>query len=85
VDTVNALVVEPATELMDFIVEVTAGTTVTVKDPSGRSIATATVDDGGVIDLQALPNGPGAYALVFHATAVGDTAFTVWEVLTEQR
>jgi hypothetical protein len=84
-DTVNAFVVEPATELMDFIVEAAAGTTVTVKDPSGRSIATATVDDGGVIDLQALPAGAGAYALVLHASAAGDTAFTVWEVLTEQR
>ena len=84
-DTVNQFVVEPATELMDFIIEATAGTTVAVKDPSGRTIATATVDDGGVIDVQALPAGAGAYALILHASAAGDTAFTLWEVLTEQR
>jgi hypothetical protein len=70
---------------MDFIVEATAGTTVTLKDPSGRTIATATLEDGGVIDLQALPAGAGAYALVLHFSTAGDTAFTVWEVLTEQR
>jgi hypothetical protein len=70
---------------MDFIVEATAGTTVTLKDPSGRTIAPATLEDGGVIDLQALPARAGAYALVLHFIAAGDTAFTVWEVLTEQR
>jgi hypothetical protein len=70
---------------MDFILEVTAGTTVTVKDSSGRAIATATVDDGGVIAVQAVPGGAGTYALVLHATATGDTAFTVCEVFTEQR
>ena len=73
------------TALIDAIVEAAAGTTVTIKDPSGRTIATATVDNGGVIDLQALPDGAGAYALILHASAAGDTAFTVWEVLTEAR
>ena len=84
-DVVNELVVDPATELMDFVVETIAGTTVTVKDPSGRTIAQATVDDGGVIDVQALPAGAGAYALVLHNSTGGDAAFTLWEVLTEQR
>jgi hypothetical protein len=84
-EEVNEFVVEPAAELMDFIVETTAGTTVTLKDPSGRTIATATIEDGGVIDVQALPAGAGAYALVLHFSAAGDSAFTVWEVLTEQR
>jgi len=84
-EEVNEFVVEPAAELMDFVVETTAGTTVTLKDPSGRTIATATIKDGGVIDLQALPAGAGAYALVLHFTTAGDSAFTVWEVLTEQR
>jgi hypothetical protein len=85
VDTVNVLVVDPATLLMDAIVEAAAGTTVTIKDPTGRTIATATIDSGGVIDVQAIPAGAGAYALVLHAAAAGDTAFTVWEVLTEAR
>jgi hypothetical protein len=85
VDTVNVLVVDPATLLMDAIVEAAAGTTVTIKDPSGRTIATATIDNGGVIDVQAIPAGAGAYAMVLHAAAAGDTAFTVWEVLTEAR
>ena len=84
-DVVNEFVVDPATELMDFVVETIAGTTVTVKDPTGRTIAQATVDDGGVIDVQALPAGTGAYALVLHNSSGGDAAFSVWEVLTEAR
>jgi hypothetical protein len=85
VDAVNALVVEPATALIDVVVETVAGTTVSIKDPSGKTLATATVDDGGVLDLQALPDGAGAYALVIHNGAAGTIAFQAWEVLTESR
>ena len=53
--------------------------------PAQLFLAQATVDDGGVIDVQALPAGAGAYALVLHDSTGGDAAFTLWEVLTEQR
>lgn len=84
-DSVNEFVVDPATEIMDFVVETVAGTTVSIKDPSGKTLATATVDDGGVVDLQALPNGTGAYALVIRDSTAGTIAFQTWEVLTEAR
>ena len=84
-DSVNALVVDPATQLIDVVVETVAGTTVSIKDPSGKTLATATVDDGGVLDLQALPDGAGAYALVIHDGTAGTIAFQAWEVLTESR
>jgi hypothetical protein len=85
VDTVNAFVVDPATELIDVVMETVAGTTVSIKDPSGKTLATATVDDGGVLDLQALPDGAGAYALVVHDGTASTIAFQAWEVLTEAR
>jgi len=84
-DSVNAFVVDPATELIDVVVETVSGTTVSIKDPSGKTLATATVDDGGVLDLQALPDGAGAYALVIHDGTAGTIAFQAWEVLTEAR
>jgi hypothetical protein len=84
-DSVNELVVDPATELIDVVVETVAGTTVSIKDPSGKTLATATVDSGGVLDLQALPDGAGAYALVIHDGTAGTIAFQAWEVLTESR
>ena len=84
-DSVNELVVDPATQLIDVVVETAAGTTVSIKDPSGKTLATATVDDGGVLDLQALPDGAGAYALVIHDGTAGTIAFQAWEVLTESR
>src|SRR5256885_2373248 len=43
VDSVNALIVGPATELVDVIVETVAGTTVSIKDPNGKTLATAKV------------------------------------------
>jgi hypothetical protein len=85
VDAVNAIVVDPATQLLDVIVETVAGTKVTIVDPNGRAIATATVDSGGVLDVQALPDGVGTYALLLHTAVAGDAAFTVWEKLTEAR
>ena len=85
IDSVNALIVDPATELVDVIVETVAGTTVSIKDPNGKTLATAKVDDGGVLDLQALPDGAGAYALVIHDATAGTIAFQAWEVLTESR
>ncbi len=84
-DAVNEFVVEPTAQLIDVVVETVAGTTVSIKDPSGRTLATATVDDGGVLDLQALPDGAGAYALVIHDGTAGTIAYQAWEVLTESR
>jgi len=84
-ESVNEFLVEPTTEIIDFVVETVAGTTVSIKDPSGKTIATARVDDGGVLDLQALPDGAGAYALVIHDGTAGTIAFQAWEVLTESR
>ena len=65
--------------------EAVSGTTVTLRDPSGKAIATATIDKGGVLNLQALPDGVGTYALVVHNSSGGDVAFTAWEMLTEAR
>jgi hypothetical protein len=84
VDSVWAIVVGPSATLLDVILETIAGTTVTIKDPSGKAIATATVDDGGVLDLQALADGAGTYALVLHQDSAGDAAFTAWEAITEK-
>jgi hypothetical protein len=84
-DSINQLVVDPATQLIDVVVETISGTTVSIKDPSGKTLATATVDNGGVLDLQALPDGAGAYALVIHDGTAGTIAFQSWEVLTESR
>jgi hypothetical protein len=85
IDAVSTIVVDPATQLLDVVVETAAGTRVTIVDPNGKALATATVDDGGVLDLQALPDGVGTYALVLHTTVAGTAAFTVWEMLTETR
>jgi hypothetical protein len=84
VDSVWAIVVEPSATLLDVILETVAGTTMTIKDPSGKAIATATVDDGGGVDLQALADGAGTYALVLHEHSAGDAAFTAWEAITEK-
>ena len=84
-ESVSEFLVEPTTEIIEFIVETAAGTTVSIKDPSGKTLATATVDDGGVLDLQALPDGAGAYALVIRDGTAGTIAFQAWEVLTESR
>ena len=84
-DAVNQLVIDPATQLLDVVVEAVSGTTVTLRDPSGKAIATATIDKGGVLNLQALPDGVGTYALVVHNSSGGDVAFTAWEMLTEAR
>jgi hypothetical protein len=85
VAAVNTIVVDPATQLLDVVVETVAGTQVAIVDPSGKAIATATVDSGGVLDVQALPDGVGTYVLVLHTSVAGDAAFTVWEMLTEAR
>ncbi|HKC90993.1 MAG TPA: hypothetical protein VKE23_06665, partial [Candidatus Limnocylindria bacterium] len=85
IDTISTVVVDPATQLLDVVVETVAGTQVTIVDPNGKAIATATVDGGGVLDVQALPDGVGTYALVLHTSAAGDAAFTIWEMLTESR
>jgi len=85
IDTISAVVVDPATQLLDVVVETVAGTQVTIVDPNGKAIATATVDGGGVLDVQALPDGVGTYALVLHTSVAGDAAFTIWEMLTESR
>jgi hypothetical protein len=84
-DAVNELVLEPAAELIDVVVEAAAGTTVSIRDPSGRTLATATIDKGGVVDVRAVPDGAGAYALVIHNGTAGDVAFTAWEMITEAR
>ena len=84
-DAVNELVLEPAAELIDVVVEAAAGTTVSIRDPSGRTLATATIDKGGVVDVQAVPDGAGAYMLVIHNGTAGDVAFTAWEMITEAR
>ena len=52
---------------------------------SGKTLATARIDDGGVLDLQAIPDGAGAYALVIHDGSAGTIAFQGWEVITESR
>jgi hypothetical protein len=85
VEEISAFVVEPAAELLDFVVETVAGTTVTIVGPTGKTLATAKVDDGGVLDLQALPDGAGGYALVLHNDTAADAAFTLWEMITETR
>ena len=85
IDAVNTIAVDPATQLLDVVVETVAGTRVTIVDPNGKTLAIATVDSGGVLDVQALPDGVGTYALVLHTTVAGDAAFTVWEMLTEAR
>jgi len=85
VGTVSALVIDAAASSIDVVMEATAGTTVTLKDPSGRTLATGTVDDGGVIDLHALPDGAGTYALVIQQSTAGDLAFTLWESVLEKQ
>jgi len=85
VDTVLTIVLDPAAQLLDFVIEIAAGTTISIEDPAGKTLATAAIGDGGVIDVRALPDGAGAYALVLHNGTAGDLAFTAWEVVTEQR
>jgi hypothetical protein len=84
-DTVLTIVVEPATEILEFVAEVGANTTISIEDPTGKNLASATIKDGGAVAVQALPNGAGTYALVIHNASAGDAAFTAWEVVTEQR
>jgi hypothetical protein len=38
-----------------------------------------------VLDLQALPDGAGGYALVLYNDTAADAAFTLWEMVTETR
>ena len=84
-DVVQAFVVEPMMESFDFVMETVAGTTITLVDPSGKTLATATVDDGGVVDVSALSDGPGSYILRIHNATGGDAAFSVWEAIAENR
>jgi hypothetical protein len=85
IDTVKTIAVGPAATLLDVVVETVAGTTVTIVAPNGKTLATATVDDGGVLNLQAFSSGAGGYALVLRTSVAGDAAFTVWEKTTEAR
>jgi hypothetical protein len=85
IEEISAFAVEPAAELLDFVVETVAGTTVTIVGPTGKTLATARVDDGGVLDLQALPDGAGGYALVLRNDTAAYAAFTLWEMVTETR
>jgi hypothetical protein len=84
-DSVNTLVIDTAASTIDIAMQAVAGTTVTLNDPSGKPIASGTVDDGGVIDLQAFSDGAGTYALVIHQTTGGDVAFAVWESVLEKK
>ncbi|MEA2662491.1 MAG: hypothetical protein QOH08_2063 [Chloroflexota bacterium] len=84
-DPVFALVVEPAAGSLDVVMEAIAGTTITIVDPSGKPLATATVDDGGVVDVAALTDGAGTYALVVHNASGGDLAFKLFESVAEAR
>jgi hypothetical protein len=84
-DSVNALVIDTAASSIDIAMQTVAGTTVTLNDPSGKPLASGTVDDGGVIDLQAFSDGAGTYALVIHQTTAGDVAFAVWESVLEKK
>jgi hypothetical protein len=85
IDPVFALVVEPAARSLDVVMEAIAGTTITIVDPSGRPLATATVGDGGVVDVAALTDGAGTYALVVHNASGGDLAFKLFESIAEAR
>jgi hypothetical protein len=84
VASVNALVIDSAASTIDVVMEAVAGTTITLNDPSGKALASGTVDDGGVIDLRAFSDGAGTYALVIRQTTAGDVAFVVWESVLEK-
>jgi hypothetical protein len=84
VASVNALVIDSAASTIDVVMEAVAGTTITLNDPSGKALASGTVDDGGVIDLRAFSDGAGTYALVIRQTTAGDVAFTLWESVLEK-
>jgi len=84
-DTVISHLAEPFEEILEFVVEVAAGTTISIEDPNGRTLATATIEEGGVAYVRALPDGAGTYAFVLHNGTAADLAFTAWEVVTEAR
>jgi hypothetical protein len=85
IDPVFALVVEPTARSLDVVMEAIAGTTITIVGPGGKPLATATVGDGGVVDVAALTDGAGTYALVVHNSSGGDLAFKLFESVAEAR
>lgn len=65
---------------LNFVLESVPGTTLTVKDPTGKVVASGTVSNG-VLALELGPNGIGAYTVDVRDTAAGEAAFTLWETV----
>jgi hypothetical protein len=65
---------------LNFVLEAVPGTTLTIKDPAGRVVASGTVQNG-VVSLGLGPNGIGAYTVDVRNTTAGSIAFNLWEVV----
>jgi hypothetical protein len=65
---------------LNFVLEAVPGTTLTLKDPTGKVVASGTVQDG-VLALHFGPNGIGAYTVDVRNTTAGQIAFNLWEVV----
>jgi hypothetical protein len=75
-----ALMVTANTVDLEFVLEAVPGTTLALKDPTGKVVASGTVQDG-VLALRFGPNGIGAYTLDVRNTTAGEVAFSLWEVV----
>ncbi len=66
---------------LNFVLEAVPGTTLTIKDPTGKVVATGTVQDG-VLAVGFPTNGVlGAFVVDVRNTTGGEAAFNLWEVV----
>jgi hypothetical protein len=66
---------------LNFVLESIPGTTLTVKDPTGKVMATGTVQNGVVAVGFPTNSAVGGFMVDIRGTAAGDAAFTLWEVV----
>lgn len=66
---------------LNFVLEAVPGTTITVKDPTGKVVASGTVQDG-VLAVGFPTNGVvGVFVIDVRNTTAGQAAFNLWEVI----
>ncbi len=83
VASVLSLVTDAAATAITAVVESVPGATVTISDPAGNVLATATVGGDGVVEVAVPVTAIGSYSISVMDSA--EAAFMAWEIVTEGR
>jgi len=83
VSSVLSLVTDAAASAITVVIESVPGATVTISDPAGNTLATATVGGDGVVEVAVPVTAIGTYSVSVMDSA--EAAFVAWEIVTERR